>query len=183
MTALLDPVDELTRRGLLTGAGALGALALLPARRASSAEDAGSWEFTDDRGVTVSLAQPPQRVVAFVAAAAALWDFGLRPVGIFGPSRREDGSAGDHQVGNLDLDAVTSVGNTFDEFNIERYAALRPDLLAGLRPGPTKPDGAGVRMRTWRWVCGAFRDLATAGMLHTTVAAAARGACTMTRGT
>ncbi|MGH8908255.1 MAG: ABC transporter substrate-binding protein [Egibacteraceae bacterium] len=128
-TLLRSPVDELTRRRLLTGAGVLGVLTILPARRAASA---GPWEFTDDRGVTITLGQRPQRVVAFVSAAAALSDFGVPSIGVFGPSRRQDGSRADHQVGDLDLGEVTSVGNAYGEFNVEQYAALRPDLLVSL---------------------------------------------------
>ncbi|MGH8931791.1 MAG: ABC transporter substrate-binding protein [Egibacteraceae bacterium] len=142
-TTLLDPhpiTDEVTRRGLLTGAAALGILTVLPARGwGQDAADAGPWEFTDDRGVTITLDQRPQRVVAFVSAAAALSDFGVRPIAIFGPSRREDGSRADHQVGNLDLGELTSVGNTYGEFNVEQYAALRPDLLVSLMYTPEPP--------------------------------------------
>ncbi|MGH8910769.1 MAG: hypothetical protein ACRD0K_30800 [Egibacteraceae bacterium] len=45
MTAILDPTDGLTRRGLLTGAGALGILSVLPAR-AWVREAAGEFPVT-----------------------------------------------------------------------------------------------------------------------------------------
>ncbi|MGH8932258.1 MAG: ABC transporter substrate-binding protein [Egibacteraceae bacterium] len=140
MTGILfDTAGTLTRRRLLIGAGSLGLLGVLPACApreggvsSASTGGAGPWEFTDDRGRTVTLDSRPERVVAFVGAAAALWDFGLRPIGTFGPLRRPDGSA-DPQAGNIDPDAVESLGGALGDndmtFNVEQYAALRPDLL------------------------------------------------------
>lgn len=137
---LLDPVDALTRRRLLTGAGALGLIGLLPACASgqnaaappSPTAEAQPWRFTDDRGRTVTLNRRPERVVAFVGVAAGLWDLGLRPIGTFGPLKRPDGSP-DPQAGNVDPDAVESLGGELGDadmtFNVERYAALRPDLL------------------------------------------------------
>lgn len=88
----------------------------------------GPWEFTDGRGVTVTLPQPPQRIVAFAAATGALWDFGVRPVGIYGIQRLADGSV-EPTVGNADLDSMTSIGDTNDDIDIEALLALQPDLL------------------------------------------------------
>ena len=47
---------------------------------------------------------------------------------MFGPTTRTDGSR-DPQAGDLDVDKVTVLGNVWGEFNIEKYAALRPELL------------------------------------------------------
>lgn len=76
----------------------------------------------------IDLPKTPTRVVAQVGAAAALWDFGVRPVGVFGPHKLADG-AKDPQVGNVDITKVTGLGNVWDEFNVEQYIALQPDLL------------------------------------------------------
>ncbi|MFC7615189.1 ABC transporter substrate-binding protein [Actinokineospora soli] len=95
----------------------------------------GPWEFTDDRGTKISLPERPKRIVAQVHAAAALWDFGVKPVGVFGPQRTADGKP-DPQVGNVDLAAVTSVGAEFGEFNLEQYANLEPDLVVTIMYGP-----------------------------------------------
>lgn len=99
-----------------------------------SETSSGPWEFTDDRGTRISLPSRPKRIVAQVHAAAALWDFGIKPVGVFGPQRKPDGSP-DLQVGNVDLDAVTSVGAEFGEFNLEQYASVRPDLVVTIMYG------------------------------------------------
>ncbi|ROT34038.1 ABC transporter substrate-binding protein [Micromonospora sp. HM5-17] len=128
---------QLTRRNVLRAAGALGLGALLSACGAdeggsggAKAAGDGAWSFTDDRGQTVTTPGRPQRVVAFVGTAAALYDFGVTDqiVGVFGPTTRPDGSP-DVQAGNLDVSKVTIVGNTWGEFNLEKYASLRPDLL------------------------------------------------------
>lgn len=120
-----------SRRGLLTGGGALGLAALLAACGSKDeAPSAGAWSFTDDRGQTVSLAAAPERIVAFVGVAAALHDLGLadRIVGVFGPTVGLDG-AKDVQAGDLDVSRVTVLGNAWGEFSIEKFAELDPDLL------------------------------------------------------
>ncbi|MBA2520739.1 MAG: ABC transporter substrate-binding protein [Chloroflexia bacterium] len=111
---------------LLANAGTARAQAGTPA--AGSPVGGGKWTFTDDRGVTTVLPAPPERVVAQVSAAAALWDYGVRPVGIFGPSQREDGTQ-DPQSGNMDLAEVVSIGEIWGDFDLEEFVALEPDLL------------------------------------------------------
>ena len=116
-----DVLGTASGLALATGAGYRAAQA--QATPASVAVD-GAWSFTDDRGVTVSLPALPQRIVAQVTAAASLWDYGVRPVGIFGPQRRADGTP-DPLAGNIDLDAVTSLGEAWGEFDLERLIALQ----------------------------------------------------------
>ncbi|MFD2349902.1 hypothetical protein ACFSTC_11875 [Nonomuraea ferruginea] len=67
-------------------------------------------------------------MVAQSASAAALWDFGVRPVAVFGPHRLKDGGR-DPEVGEVDIAAVESIGNTWGEFNVEKFISVRPDLL------------------------------------------------------
>ncbi len=110
----------------LSACGGGGATSTAPA--SSSAPAAQAWSFTDDRDKKLELPQVPTRVVAQVGAAAALWDFGVRPVGVFGPHKLE-GGAKDPQVGNVDITKVTGLGNVWDEFNVEQYIALQPELL------------------------------------------------------
>ncbi|PHQ48413.1 ABC transporter substrate-binding protein [Streptomyces cinnamoneus] len=126
-----------SRRGLLAAGGALGVGALLTAcggggsKGSSDASDGGKggpWTFKDDRGQTVKAAGTPRRIVAFTGTAAALHDFGVECVGVFGPTRLENGKP-DPQAGDLDVDKVTVLGNTWGEFRVEKYAALKPDLL------------------------------------------------------
>jgi len=90
----------------------------------------GPWSFTDDRNVTVKLDAAPTRLVAFTGAAGALADYGLgdKIVGVFGETKRQDGSP-EPQAGELDVNKVTILGNVWGEFDIEKYASLRPDLL------------------------------------------------------
>ncbi|TDD01186.1 ABC transporter substrate-binding protein [Nonomuraea deserti] len=111
----------------LLGAGACGGTAPPPAA-APPASGQGPWTWTDDRGKHVSLPERPQRVVAQSGAAAALWDFGVRPVAVFGPHRLKDGGR-DPEVGEVDISKVESIGNVWGEFNVEKYASLQPDLL------------------------------------------------------
>lgn len=93
-----------------------------------TAKMAGPWEFTDDRGKKVSLPNRPVRVVAQSNAAAALWDLGYHVVGVFGPQRSADGSS-DPEIGRVDLSQVESVGEQWGEIDLEKLAALRPDLI------------------------------------------------------
>ncbi len=86
------------------------------------------WSFTDGRGETITLPAMPERIAAHVSAAAALWDFGIRPTAIFGTQRTADGSP-DPGVGRVDLDAVESVGEDRTLVDIEALAAHQPDLI------------------------------------------------------
>ncbi|MDT0532983.1 ABC transporter substrate-binding protein [Micromonospora sp. DSM 115977] len=128
---------RLSRRGLLAAGGAATLAALLAgcggdedsaAPTAKGSE--GPWSFTDDRNEKVSTPARPTRVVAFTGVAAALVDFGLdkQIVGVFGETKRSDGSK-DPQAGDLDVESVEILGNVWGEFNLEKYAALRPELL------------------------------------------------------
>ncbi|WP_020502469.1 ABC transporter substrate-binding protein [Sciscionella marina] len=125
------------RRGFLAVAGAGAATALAACGSGQSGSGAGSWEYTDDLGKHIRRDGQPKRIVAYVSCAAALWDFGIHPVGVFGPQRDDDGGKS-LQAGNIDLGKVTSVGNGYDDFNIEKVASLKPDLvitgLAGDKP-------------------------------------------------
>src|SRR3569833_840989 len=106
----------LRRRGFQFGTGGLVAAAALPACGSGGDEKpaaaSGPWEVTDDRGQKASRDQRPSRVVAYVSSAAALWDYGVRPVGVFGPQKTADGGK-EIQAGNNDLNAVTSIGNAW----------------------------------------------------------------------
>ncbi|MEV0147045.1 MULTISPECIES: ABC transporter substrate-binding protein [unclassified Nonomuraea] len=135
-----EPV--LTRRGFLAAAAGLAATLTLAAcgsgtgtgtaapsgSAGPSASAGGPWTFTDDRGRKLERPQRPARIVAQVGSAAALWDFGVRPVAVFGPHKLKDGSR-DPQVGNVDITKVEGLGNVWDEFNVEKYISLQPDLL------------------------------------------------------
>jgi iron complex transport system substrate-binding protein len=94
-------------------------------QRAEAKGPTGPWKFTDDRGVEISLDQPPQRIVAHEYALAALWDYGVRPVGTYGSVTIDDQPIFE----NLDLEGIESVGHVWGEVNLEALAALQPDLI------------------------------------------------------
>ncbi|MBB5868354.1 iron complex transport system substrate-binding protein [Allocatelliglobosispora scoriae] len=130
---------NVSRRGLLLGAGAMAAAGLLaacgddtePTTASSPAKPkpTGPWSFTDDRGKTISLPAYPQRLVCQTGPAAALWDYGIASVGLFGPQTRPDGGR-ELETGSLDLAKLTAIGGAeWGDFNLEQYAALTPDLL------------------------------------------------------
>ncbi|SIR82400.1 ABC transporter substrate-binding protein [Micromonospora avicenniae] len=132
---MLDSTSRISRRGLLAGGAA--AVALLLAGCSGGGDSAkpttssdGPWTFTDDRREKVTAANRPTRVVAFTGTAAALVDFGLdkQIVGVFGETKRADGTI-DPQAGDLNVESVEILGNVWGEFSVEKYAALRPELL------------------------------------------------------
>ncbi|WP_326603862.1 ABC transporter substrate-binding protein [Streptomyces sp. NBC_01800] len=129
---------SLSRRGLLAAGGAVGLGAVLAAcgdekkgsdsGSGSSSEKSGPWTFKDDRGLTAKAKSTPKNIVAFTGVAAALHDYGIEVKGVFGPTKTKDGKA-DVQAGDLDISKVEILGNVWGEFNVEKYAALGPELL------------------------------------------------------
>ena len=126
----------LSRRGVLAAGGALGLGSLLAAcgsegsGSGSGGGKDGAWSFTDDRGKKVSLKSSPERIVAYTGTAAALWDFGIRDqiAGVFGPTKLKNGKP-DVIAGELDVDKLEIIGNAYGEFDIEKYAKTRPEVL------------------------------------------------------
>jgi len=111
------------------GCGTNPSLSLGPEAGGDTGLAAGeTWTFTDDRGITVTLPRRPVRIVAQSSAAAALWDLGIQVVGVFGPQRLPDGSSVP-EIGRVDLSTVTSVGEQWGEIDLEKLAALRPDII------------------------------------------------------
>ncbi|MFE5719610.1 ABC transporter substrate-binding protein [Streptomyces erythrochromogenes] len=136
------------RRQFLALAGGMAAVPLLAAcggsddakgtaDKTASGKPApsGPWSFTDDRGKKIELPKRPERIVAQSHPAAALWDFGIQPVGLFGPQKTDDGKSSP-QVGNIDLTKTTSVGTAFGEFQMEKFISLKPDLVVTIAYGP-----------------------------------------------
>ncbi len=125
---------QLTRRGFIAGTAALGATGLLTAcgyqEDAAAPAASTTWSFTDDRNRKLE-GERPTRIVAQVTAAAALWDLGVKSIGIFGPSKFADGKP-DPQAGGVDLNTVTSLGNVWNEFNFDKFVSLNPQLLVSV---------------------------------------------------
>jgi len=99
------------------------------AEEGTTEESGGSgWTFIDDRGETISRDIQPTRVVAYLPIAASLWDFGLEVVGVFGTTLRPDGTP-EIYAGNVDLDKVVSLGETYGEIDLEKLVDLKPELV------------------------------------------------------
>ncbi|HEV2529220.1 MAG TPA: ABC transporter substrate-binding protein [Thermomicrobiales bacterium] len=142
--------SSFSRRGAIAGGLAIGASAFTVGRgraqgdatpaatpgatpdatptAASGTQPDGSWLFVDDRGTEIRLDAAPQRVVAELSVAAALLDLGVETVGVFGVRTNQDGSPA-VTAGQVDLDAVTFLGEGFDDFDIELLVSLEPDLI------------------------------------------------------
>lgn len=89
-----------------------------------------AWSFTDGRGTEIELDHTPDRIVAQTSIAAALTDYGIPSVGVFGPLRTADGKV-DPQAAGLDPRKVTDVtsSGTYGDLQMEKLAGLRPDLV------------------------------------------------------
>jgi iron complex transport system substrate-binding protein len=96
------------------------ALALLPI--AASAEP---WTYTDGTGNTVTLDEVPTRIIASQDAAAGLIALGIRPVGIYADSPVAEAKA----LQGLDLTGIEIIGQAWGEVDIEKAAALAPDVV------------------------------------------------------
>lgn len=140
---------HLSRRGLLAAGGAAGLGVALAAcgddkgkakdsGNGSTSAKSGPWSFKDDRGKTVKLDKVPANIVAFTGVGAALFDYGVQVKGVFGPTTTAGGKP-DVQAGDMDVSKVTVLGNAWGQFNVEKYAALAPDVLI-----TTMFDGAGT---------------------------------------
>ena len=124
------------RRWLAIGSIILGTLVFAayasgaPAERAktgpaTTSKVSAGFTFTDDRGVTITLDKRPTRIVAYETPAAALWYVGIKPVAIFGSVSLEDSPLLD----GVDVRGIQSLGKVYGEINLEKLAALKPDLI------------------------------------------------------
>ncbi|MGI8485543.1 MAG: ABC transporter substrate-binding protein [Thermomicrobiales bacterium] len=138
--------NPVTRRRLVgVTAGAIASAALVSRSHAEDASPAaspvgprGEWTFTNDKGVTITLPSRPERIVADVNAAAPLWDFGIRPVAVFGWNATDTGDFGP-AGGNVDPSTVAVVGDSTEPIKPEAVAAQHPDLIVTLTWAPGEP--------------------------------------------
>ncbi|WP_304108601.1 ABC transporter substrate-binding protein [Mycolicibacterium bacteremicum] len=84
-----------------------------------------AWSFTSGDGKTYTAEQVPSRIIAQGEAAAALMSFGIRPVGVYLNAPLEETRALD----GLNLDGIEIIGDTWGQIDVEKAAALRPDLI------------------------------------------------------
>jgi iron complex transport system substrate-binding protein len=117
--ALERPV---TRRRLLA-TGVAGGVALLAGCGSHTQREPG-WTFVDDRKHAVRLKRRPTRIVAYTTAAAALHDWGVTPVAVFGDDPREDPS-----LAGFPWNRAQIVGSVYGEIDIEALQSLKPELI------------------------------------------------------
>lgn len=86
---------------------------------------AAGWTYTDQTGATVTLDAVPQRIIAHQDAAAGLIPLGIRPIAIFADSAVTEAKA----LEGLDLTGIEIIGQAWGEVDIEKAAALQPDLI------------------------------------------------------
>src|SRR5215218_411247 len=134
-------VTSFSRRAMLGAMAALSGAAMLGTR--AGAQDAspaaGEWNYTDVLGNTVILPETPVRIVANIVTAAALWDLGIQPVGVFDwtVSNYPDGN---HIAwGNTPADQVLNVGNADGNIEPELLLTLDPDIVLTQTFDPTDP--------------------------------------------
>jgi iron complex transport system substrate-binding protein len=112
----------LTRRQVL--AAGIGAGATLLVGCGSRGSEAAMWTFVDDRKHTVRLSTRPTRIVAYSSAAAALHDWGVTPVGVFGESPRED-----PYLTRFPWRKSEVVSSVYGEVDLDKLLALGADLI------------------------------------------------------
>ncbi|WP_189427203.1 ABC transporter substrate-binding protein [Devosia pacifica] len=86
---------------------------------------AEEWRYTDGSGQTVELDEVPKRIIASADAAAGLIPLGIRPVGIYADSV----VAQSKPLQGLDLSGIEIIGSVWGQIDIEKAAALQPDLV------------------------------------------------------
>ena len=86
---------------------------------------AQAWSYTDGTGTTVTLDHVPTRIIAHQDAAAGLIPLGIRPVGIYADGPIAEAKA----LQGLDLTGIEILGEAWGEINVEKVAALKPDLI------------------------------------------------------
>ncbi len=112
----------LTRRQALAACCAAGAGFMVGCGSAESG--AGDWTFVDDRKQTVRLSKRPTRIVAYTSAAAALHQWGVTPVGVFGDSPREDPALAGFPWGEAEV-----VGSVYGELDLAKLLSLKAQLI------------------------------------------------------
>ena len=85
----------------------------------------GAWSYKDATGATIKVDHTPKRVVVLNDIAISFIEYGLRPVGTFGQLTM----AKDARFEGLDTDGITQLGTGYGDVDLEKLAALQPDLV------------------------------------------------------
>jgi iron complex transport system substrate-binding protein len=115
-------LGPLTRRQVLAAGFATGAALLVGC--GSKERDAAGWTFVDDRNQTVRLRKRPTRIVAYTSAAAALQQWGVTPVGVFGDAPQEDPA-----LARFSWDESEIVGSVYGEIDTGKLLTLEAELI------------------------------------------------------
>jgi iron complex transport system substrate-binding protein len=116
---------RLTRRQVLAAGVAAGA-SLISACGAGD-EKAAGWTFVDARNQRVTLPARPTRIVAYTTAAAALHDWGVTPVGVFGQDPQED-----PVLAGFPWNRSQVVGSVYGEIDLALVRSLNAQLIVSL---------------------------------------------------
>jgi iron complex transport system substrate-binding protein len=120
---IADAIERPVTRRRLLAAGVAGGVGLLVGC-GSGAQSASGWTFVDDRHRTIRLQRRPTRIVAYTSAAAALHDWGVTPVGVFGDDPREDPS-----LAGFPWHEAQIVGSVYGEIDVEALQSLKAELI------------------------------------------------------
>lgn len=107
----------------------------------SAATSEAEWIYTDDIGQTIALPEAPKRLLIELSTAAALWDFGIRPAGIFGwaiDATNPDTTG--PAAGNIEFESVEILADAASDLDPEKVLLLDPDLIITLTWRPDEPD-------------------------------------------
>ncbi len=122
--------------GLGTTVAGVAAMAgpAVTARQAtpSASSSTGEWSFTDDRGVTVTLPNPPQNIAGHARVAGALYDYGITIPIVLGAIENADGSP-IAELGNYPAEDAVWLGNGFEDLDVEQVLAAQPDVFITVR--------------------------------------------------
>jgi iron complex transport system substrate-binding protein len=119
------PHRPLTRRQVL--AAGLAASAGFAFGCGSAQTQTSGWTFVDDRQRTARLPRRPARIVAYTTAAAALHDWGITPVGVFGNDPPEDPVLADFPWGRSAV-----VGSVYGEMDVATLESRNAELVVSL---------------------------------------------------
>ena len=85
----------------------------------------GPWSYTDGSGKTVTLDERPVRIIAHAYAAAALMEFGIKPIAVYADGSIKD----DVGLQGVDFTGVEVLGEEWGKIDVEKAASLEPDLI------------------------------------------------------
>ncbi|GAB3411642.1 TroA family protein [Flindersiella endophytica] len=96
-------------------------------QQTGTTENSRPFSYKSGNGQVVKLDKTPKRIIAHSYAAAALMEFGIMPIAVWTDGAVKD----DVGLQNANLDGVEVIGHEWGKIDVERAAALEPDLIVG----------------------------------------------------